>query len=879
MAHAPENSNLFSSSPSPPSSKPSSNVLGRKENRPYARRLQLRNAGFRAPLLPGRKTSPMTGNNTYEPLVQSNDENTGTFDKLASKRDLSGSSNILQEISNSSRRRKVSRTPFTEIFESSIDNQDRITSKENASWLRNGTINRSDMPSTSPYGSLNSSSKNRKKSRTSTRAPSFQAAKYIEYLESELTASNAKLDSLKSPETVRGQAAAIRKLDKQIQVLTRDLTEWEQTFEERVNDEVFNRTQGDGNLRLRIQELEENVVRKDIHIIELGKELEETRVKLSESRSAEATLCHRLDVLTDVLAKSPVKNSFPPLASSSVELSNSTLTSKPFLSRVPTSPVPSISRSGSIDEQTRRHSFLVSPRSVPEAFEYSVDCTLENAIVDDQEFYCPSNSTRPTSGTFTSASGQSFSSRPTSIMSTGSTGVSWGLPVTNEERPAVGKHKKSRRFAPGNTGLKPLILPATTMLPASLPTSVVTGSNYETPLRSNNEDYREPSVMNSQIPEISMSSPSRPGHRRPISWTHSSSKQTSQEVNADDSFVEFTKDLLLSSTPNRVTKSFHQQPDMPFEILDDDLIPQSSRSLEQELWNDEDSDQEDHTESVLMTSEQMPVSQGSIDDAKALRIHSSLGSKFDESMSSILTEGTVRLTRPVLSRQSFREPESLCFVDHLSTPLSRIPYLTNLLSSLGHTPFTLARRLIFNSWVNGVKTISRFARWLLNIVSSSRRCGNSTSNQELLRLQQPNRGRLGTPFSPINSEPRPLTPQKGPVMPLRGTLQLESRSPGLLEYVPRRCCTSHAQSISLPHGHPTLDESISACPNCVEPAGKRKVKLWAKFTLALFLAVSVACMEGPEKLIGDLSLDAPMAHDDRFLEDESAFDMKQPSAT
>jgi len=44
------------------------------------------------------------------------------------------------------------------------------------------------------------------------------------------------------------------------------------------------------------------------------------------------------------------------------------------------------------------------------------------------------------------------------------------------------------------------------------------------------------------------------------------------------------------------------------------------------------------------------------------------------------------------------------------------------------------------------------------------------------------------------------------------------------------------------------DREQAKCPRCVEPAGKRTFKLWAKFGLALVLAVGIAVIEGPGTL-------------------------------
>ena len=854
------------------------------DSSPHAARLRLRNAGFRAPLLPARRISPVMGNNASENLVSSsslNDENAPFSGEKRRHRNLSISSGlvrglgVLKELTNSSR---GLRPPLTNVFQEPLEpSQQPAHGDENIpEAASDDQENAHATQMSSSYAPLAKSTRRRKKSRLSNRSASFEAQQYIEHLEAELTAANTKLDTLKSPETVTAQAAKIRSLNKQIQTLNQDLMDWQQNFEERVNDEIFNRTQGDDDIRLQLRILAETLAGKDAHISEIERDLEDTRGKLMESESAEKGLCRRIDVLTELLAKSPTRLSFS--ASSTpctTDAPNPFASSKPLLlDRVPrlaTTPTVNQHYSSSFDELFRGDQ-TESPTSCNFLKGPSPRIT-EGDQAESQHETSPSHSRSMSNADVSLPSGPSLSSRPTSMISNGSVSIPWGLLAMNEETRSTSKPRKSRRFATGSTTLKPLILPTTAMMPTSIPTSAPAGASYQTPCRRSMDYTTESSRV--QAPRFSSSqassTPSRPAHRRPKSWSQSpsSSRRVELRRSQTDNAVSLTGEVDCAFPPSE--NACFDDLSLPNQIEDDEAVaPLSAVSLDQEL------------ERALQSCGESRFSGSSPEE---ITLQSSNQSSAEKRLLEQDANATVRAKRPLSLASSPESNNDLSFVLSESTPrppcwassrendgkrtssLSKplppvsalsIPYLTSFVSSLRYRPYMLVKRIFLNSWMKGSTNVGGFGWWLLGLIISPRKRDQfDVSDREKYPSRTGHTDRFEEPtYENLDGLSFPV--QNGPIMPLRGSIQLFPRSPGKQEYGPAGCVIHNHSKQSESHAHPSPKKSDPVrCPICVEPAGKRRLTVWARFSLALVLAVGVAILEGPEALLGEAASPGP----------------------
>ena len=146
------------------------------------------------------------------------------------------------------------------------------------------------------------------------RSPSWEAAKYIEYLEGQLTSAQTELRALTvSPSSPHSQSHKIRSLSVETQKLRREVAEWERRFDERVEDDGQQRFEIESGLRTRIRHLEQDLDIKETAMKDLQWEMDHAERKSRDSRVLEAeniALGRRIDVLTELLAVSPTKQNF-----------------------------------------------------------------------------------------------------------------------------------------------------------------------------------------------------------------------------------------------------------------------------------------------------------------------------------------------------------------------------------------------------------------------------------------------------------------------------------------------------------------------------------------------------------------------------------------
>ena len=790
-----------------------------------ARRLKLRNAGFRAALLPTRRLSPAQQTTTGiggggGVLVRSeNIENTAVGRVKArhtSSPESTGPLNILREIRNCSQRRTVPQSPLGDIFGFADDENEDVNCQDHINT----------MPSRS--GSIKAS-KTRKPSR---RVSSFQSAKYIEYLESELGVMTKKLETLQSPETVSGQAAKIRKLEKRTQELSQHLADWEKNFEERVNDQVFERLYGESDLRLKILTLEQAAAHKETHIAELGKELEDAKAKVEEAQSIEATMSRRIDVLTELLAKSPTRTSS---CLSTADFPTPVGPVKPLLHRLSMSPTRCSQRLDNFDDRPRIDS-LVSPTNLSNCFNFQANGSASETDTESHDFNIFS---RPASGIFSSRSSQTSSSRPTSMFS--STSVSaW---TSADEKP-VGRARKSRRFAPGSAGLKPLLLATNAGLQS--PTRP-----FETPKKSFIESQSSNGVCWEFAEDLVVSTPSRPGPRRPYSWTYSpavtnhtsilENEETNEDtliadVNHDDDFSAYLRHLAAEQSTQGMNR-----------LQPSSSPPPTGLSLYQELNtkqpfvdSSDNLDQVHGSPASAVFSQDFKGSPSMSMDA-GQRLQTSLHEAADDSFVSEFSKTIVSsdLDPDLAKRQSSQPASSLT----LSTNQSQTSHLAGLATVLGQKPLDLVRAILLRSWARGSTQLSQFVWRVMNMfLMPCKKSGISGSSRIL----------VGTGTELLASNSTTLSGSVASTAVLEAARTDHDRNNGMKQRFEIAKLLSKLQAFAFPasdHRRPLH------CSCCIEPPGKRSLKLWTKLVLALMVAVGCAMLEGPAAVLETEHLD------------------------
>lgn len=497
---------------------------------PNTRRLHLRNAGFRAPVLPSRRITPLftsvpTSVEPYHRAVFQ--ENTPMS---AEKRSVYGEHlppspvNILQEIHNSQRRKRISPRPaFGMIFQDHTMTEDASGS----SWFNEGSSNGSpSVLGTSPLvmglreGSLNQKTppplnsplakhaKQRKSNRCSSRGLTSEPAeqveiiqsrlaaanlsneshiKYIEHLESQLIAANAKMEALTSPKTNKLRASKIRRLTVENRNLQAERAEWEKELDARVREEREQHLDIEAALKEQVHTLTDELETEKGRVAELEWELESMRVKVLDAEGIEEVnlnLEKRIDLLSHLLVQSPGKLGVSSATSSphkSFDPYKRTPRPRTMMPKIPSSPGGVRLSLDPLSETALWHGSSQGSQSggsdSPKAVGHTEpeEGSLQSPTSEDfmRSPYSNrrmsaqlENRSRPASFL---RSAPSPSPRPTSGMSMTSSGVTaWGLPAQSDAD--GGKQRRMRRFRAGSSSLKPLILPTTSAIQPSTPT-------------------------------------------------------------------------------------------------------------------------------------------------------------------------------------------------------------------------------------------------------------------------------------------------------------------------------------------------------------------------------------------------------------------------
>ncbi|MCJ1229665.1 hypothetical protein MMC12_006334 [Toensbergia leucococca] len=835
------------------------------------RRLQLRNAGFRAPILPPRRLSPI-----FSPTSQATDRfshpvNDENSPRHPERRKLYGEDlppspvNILQEIHNSTQRKRKSPKPSLAKTLHSPSATASPSDDLNTSWyretsitsspllvdctpssmmkLKEGTLNQKTPPSlNSP---LAKKVKARKVDRVKSRSPNFEASSYIEHLESQLAAVNTKLDSLTSPTRTKAQSAKLRALTLEARSLRQELCEWEKNFTERVGDEREHFLEAEVALKARVKALEDDMEIKDIRIRELEWEIENTQVKLRDTEALEdinRNLERRIDVLTELLVQSPSRHDSCSAVTSPSKADPLKRTPRPrsMLAMVPSSPGGVRLSLGTVSESEFWHSRTFgSTSSISESPEVSNQSKGDETHEDASEMVQPNQSESLDSSSGISASFRSMqtsSSRPTSIQSSSSlSATAWNLPLpanSDVHAKSGNRQRRMRRFPSGSCSLKPLILPTAAVTP-SLPASAPIYALSDVPRRDLSSISLDPTTAFLTRPSDGspFSTPTQPGRRRSATWAQKRALdalegrlehlRATSECEVTDSSTSIlmeslkamgegspTPQLSSRSRPQSLMKELEAAEIQIRQKFEDGLIPVGVENYTS-------------TNSTLTETDDTPTNTAA---SKVSLCPFSPCSK----------KGTPESRKtPALIKS---HPQSTTYAMDTSTSkvYGMFTRLTNLIGQVKQDPFVLAQRILYNAWTLGCAGLGGMGWWLLGLLFGSRRRKRKHEADRTIGEEDKPIEFLWHQYSAQASNARIVEHYLGNK---NGAILPEPPPPPL--QTPQRNLSRTLPTPNQPGARPL------PCKKCVEPSSRRTLRLWFRFSLTIVLAVGIAIKHGP----------------------------------
>lgn len=849
------------------------------------RLLQLRNASFRGALLPGRRISPIFSpppNVTDAFLWPLNDENSP---KASERRLLYGEDlplnpvNILQEIHNTARQRRASPKPgFGAIFPDNTatgkankeigspraEEQDTNWSPpipkflpKKTSKLNHGTEND---PATSPPSSPSCSRliQGRRTSRVNPRSTSLEATKYIEHLESQLAAANAKIESYASPAANKARSSKVRALSIESRILRQEVFDWEKNFAERVKDELDQHLALEAGIRSRLQMLEDELEIKDVKMRELEWELDTMRARVKGAEGlleVNLNLEKRIDVLTSLLVISPTKLDLGSVPSSPCKMKGHR--SRSILLKGPLSP-------GGIrlSLNTGVEGLYSDPKRADSNSNISYSpAEMSQSIKEDERENLPEENTETSSSSRASASSDSipeFSSRPTSIQSVSSVGLTSpeGLPgfVESQTTSAI-RQRKMRRFPSGTCTLKPLILPKATVIP-SIPASAPLYTFSESPFDDLSDKSVDPLTAYLSQSELSssLSTPDMALRRRRATWTQNQTlkalegklKQVDGSLEASVMYDYRPTSEKTSHVPEK-TSSEKQRTKRPRPLslekelelangnspnqFDDGLIPvESEAPLEADPGSHEYGP---HSPSAFLRSQRNWTADSEITPK----------------------QNTRNICMEFLHHPSAPNPTP---VNTHVPPKSAFDILTNLaglISRAKQDPVVLAQRVLFNAWIFGSARFGGLGWWLLGL--------GFRSSQRQVRSCADNETAEETPSIRFNWQQfsAHASRQRAADSYIRNH-QMEwgqyADAPHAL--TPGQEWQTSGPEFGLSRQNATADSEEHPqefpCNDCEESTSRRTFRLWIHLSLAIVMAVGVAIKEGPGVLFMNTGIPA-----------------------
>ena len=738
----------------------------------------------------------------------------------------------------------------------------------------------------------------RRKVRMNNRPTSFDACQYIEHLESELAALNTRVDALTCPTTTRAHNAKVRNLTNQVRSLRLEVSAWETKFDERVTDEVVKRSKVEADLGRAVRRLEHEKEAKDLRIQELEGEIEHAQIRVREADSLATTnqdLERRVDTLTQLLAQSPTRQEYQQPLPSPDKLISTRQPPRPrsMLPKIPSSPV--LPRRLSLNMPTSaawRSTSFQSADSIAETPEEGTPPKTKDHFEEDDLTPQPNPRSRPSSGSvsFESTSHESgvLSSRPTSITSsTSSTSAPWSSSHSfhaNEDPRSVSRARRMRRFPSGTGSLKPLILP-TSMNGPSIPASAPLCRSSFTFGHGAPDSYFDPATAFQSIAEVANSSspvatPDLSQRRRSVSWARNQALNALEGkpyLRGDEEDVSDCSSDLPSYANQEGCRSRN------IHIDSNDTPPCQRSSLEFELSGltsspdtpEVDLEQPRGATADLTSTSPSPPAHTRKDSAKLTPAAPiAFETPVNPRRLPSLPPTPIPLTRSI-SEPPHPFPTTIqnnsydlrscascqCLRSSKAEPNTSVAFLsrlTTLITSI-HDPMILARRILHNAWTrtSTPKAHGGLGWWLMGLVYRSyHRFEKSDIVPPEVDEEDDDRFSAGRRDSNIEwhqfysaeaSKQRRISAFIGDDISARiearkGISQLEDSPP---------IQNSDEEEPLCPNSHDnTNSQQPVRCKDCVEPAGRRSLRLWLRFSLAVVLAIGIAIKDGPGMLLG-----------------------------
>ncbi|GAB7357500.1 hypothetical protein MBLNU459_g0034t1 [Dothideomycetes sp. NU459] len=450
-------------------------------------RLQLRKRGFRGGAVASRNITPKSaGSGAWSPVntdgaadgepAETDDQHHQQQEQQQRHSQYSTtrqSSNILQEVSNSSLRRKGKKTPKREalvaIFQDENAEAELDEPKSSTPWQLESSP--ACLPPEAP--NLTRPRKRHQRSTSDKRESlSDETIKYIEHLESELAAAQTQLSSMTSPTVAHARSLKMRALNAESRSLQEQVTAWEIQFHERVKDEIEERTKIETGLKARVRLLEADAESCATRVKEMQLQLEQTKRALDTAESANVELERRNETFAHLLVTSPIKEDFP--ANSPFGARKTHVRQKSMLSRFPTTG-PSLAPANI--------PVLVPSASAPNQFHPKEDLGLLGPALDSLPALVQTPHSHPDNNSIQEESpGTDASSNRDSIVSTSSMTFS-DIMAAGEMCQSTGRARPSRRmrrFHGGSVVPKPLILSSTSQI-APIPATAPPYEPHESP--------------------------------------------------------------------------------------------------------------------------------------------------------------------------------------------------------------------------------------------------------------------------------------------------------------------------------------------------------------------------------------------------------------
>nr|POF17477.1 hypothetical protein CFP56_12891 [Quercus suber] len=420
------------------------------------RRLQLRNNGFRAAVVPSRKVTPqsLTSASTSWSGTQNAAEDVenvspaGIFGTLPGRdRQDAG---VLREISNPStltrpRRHKPRFKMDDGVFNPAMANYSGV--------YADAPLSSPPLPSS---GIKAKSAKTRAKMKR--RSISTEHSKHIEFLEAELEAVQSQLRAQISPTVTRQRATHIRSLSTETKQLQEQVDEWEKKFDERLQEMLEPYLEAEADIRARARALEEELELSRYRIGELEGQLDVKTQNMESIETANFDLEQRLEMMARLLASSPSKIDLQTVKPSNVieGTRRKQLRPKSMLSRFPT--VSSLITFPEHHPQVHFSPHMhARSQTTPSPFG---DASWRQPRLSIETNLHHSDHSSDAASVFSEApmTADSMTSEDLSEPATGGFN-SWNHYTVHSARPRPGR--RMRRFGAGSVGMKSLILPVT----------------------------------------------------------------------------------------------------------------------------------------------------------------------------------------------------------------------------------------------------------------------------------------------------------------------------------------------------------------------------------------------------------------------------------